>query len=50
MQFMRKKLLCIYEELAYKKIVNCTDKAYIIRLGEYFCKVRHKWGSRVRKE
>jgi hypothetical protein len=29
------KLLCINEELAYKKIVSCANKAHIIHLGEY---------------
>jgi hypothetical protein len=45
-----KKWLCINEELAYKKIVNCTNKAHIIHLGQYLDKVKHKWESRVRKE
>jgi hypothetical protein len=47
MQFMNKKWLCINEELAYKKIVNCANIAYI---GEYLDKIKHKWESRVRKE
>jgi hypothetical protein len=42
MQFMNKKWLCINEELSYKKIVNCTNKAYIIHLGEYLDKVKRK--------
>jgi hypothetical protein len=50
MQFMNKKWLCINEELEYKKIVNCTNKAHMIHLGEYLDKVKHKWESRVRKE
>jgi hypothetical protein len=50
MKFMDKKWLCIIEELAYKKIVNCTSKAHIIHLGEYLDNVKHKWESRVRKE
>jgi hypothetical protein len=50
MQFINKKWLCINEELAYKKIVNCTNKAHIIHLGEYLDEVKHKWESRVRKE
>jgi hypothetical protein len=49
-QFINKKLLCINEELVYKKIVNCTNKFHIIHLGEYLDKVKHKWESRVRKE
>jgi hypothetical protein len=32
---MNKKWLCINEELAYNKMVNCTSKTHIIRLGEY---------------
>jgi hypothetical protein len=47
---MNKKWLCINEELVHKKIVNCTNKAHIIHLGEYLDKVKHKWESRVRKE
>jgi hypothetical protein len=50
MKFINKKLLCINEELAYKKIVNCTNKPNIIYLGEYLDKVKHKWESRVRKD
>jgi hypothetical protein len=47
---MNKKWLCINEELAYNKIVNCMNKAHKIHLGEYLGKVKHKWESRVRKE
>jgi hypothetical protein len=49
MQFMSEKWLSINEELAHRKIVNCTNEAYIINLGEYLDKVRHKWESKVRK-
>jgi hypothetical protein len=49
-QFINKKWLCINEELAYKKIVNSTNKAHVIHLGKYLDKVKHKWESRVRKE
>jgi hypothetical protein len=31
------------------KILNCTNKAYIIHLGGHLDKVKHKWESRVRK-
>jgi hypothetical protein len=50
MQFINKKWLCVNEELAYKKIVNCTNKAHVIHLGEYLDKVKHKWDSRMRKK
>jgi hypothetical protein len=50
MQFVNKKWLCVNEELAYKKTVNCANKNHIIHLGKYFDKVKHKWESRVRKE
>jgi hypothetical protein len=49
MQFINKKWLCINEELAYKKIVNCTNKAHIVHLGKYLDEVKHKWESRVRR-
>jgi hypothetical protein len=42
MQFVNKKLLCINKKLAYKKIVNCTNKAHMIHSGEYLDKVKHK--------
>jgi hypothetical protein len=32
MKFINKKLLCINEEPAHKKIVNCTNKAHVIHL------------------
>jgi hypothetical protein len=47
---MNKKWLRINEALAYKKIVNCTNKVHIIHLGEYLDKVKHKWESGVRKD
>jgi hypothetical protein len=50
MQFINKKWLHINEELAYKKIVNCTSKAHIIHLGEYLDKVKHKWEIKMTKE
>jgi hypothetical protein len=50
MQFINKKWLCINDELAYKKIVNCTNKVHIIHLGEYLDKVKHKWESSERKK
>jgi hypothetical protein len=50
MQFINKKWLCINEELAYKKIVNCTNKSRIIHLRKYLDEVKHKWERRVRKE
>jgi hypothetical protein len=40
---MSNKWLCINEELAYRKIINCVNKSLIINLGEYLDKVRHKW-------
>jgi hypothetical protein len=40
----------INEELAYKKIVNCTNKADIIHLGKYLDKVKHKRENKARKE
>jgi hypothetical protein len=50
MQFINKKLSFINEELAYNKIVNCTNKSRIIHLGKYLDKVKHRWESRIRKE
>jgi hypothetical protein len=46
---MSKKWLHTYEELAYRKTINCTNKAHIIHLGEYLDKVRQKWENRVKK-
>jgi hypothetical protein len=42
--------LCINEEIAYKKIVNCTNKSHVVHLGEYLDKVKRKWENKVRKE
>jgi hypothetical protein len=50
MQFVNKKWLCINEELAYNKIVNCTNKNHIILLEKYLDKFKHKRESRVRKD
>jgi hypothetical protein len=41
---MNKEWLCINEELAYKKIVNFSNKAHIIHLGEYLDEVKHEDG------
>jgi hypothetical protein len=49
MQFIN-KWLCINEEPAYKKILNCTNEAHIIHLGKDLDKVKHKWESTVKKE
>jgi hypothetical protein len=35
--------LCMSEELARRKIINCTNKTHIINLGKYLDKVGHKW-------
>jgi hypothetical protein len=50
MQFVNKKWLCINEELAHKKIVNCTNKNHVMNLGKYLDEVKHKWENRVRKD
>jgi hypothetical protein len=49
MQFISKKWLCINEELAYRKPINCANKAHIINLGEYLDEVRHKRENKERK-
>jgi hypothetical protein len=46
---MNKKWLCINEEIAHRKIINCNNKAHIINLGEYLDKVRHKWENKAIK-
>jgi hypothetical protein len=43
MPFVNKEWLFINGELAYKKIVSCTNKNHIIHLGKYMDKVKHKW-------
>lgn len=47
MQFMGKKWLCVNEEVAHKKTVNCANKAHKIYLRKYLDKVKHKWDTRV---
>jgi hypothetical protein len=49
MQCVNKKWLCINEDVAYKKTVNCTNKNHIIYLGNYLDKVKHKWENRMGK-
>jgi hypothetical protein len=50
MKFMYKKWLYVNEELAYRKIINCTNKTHMINLGKFLDKVRHEWENRVTKD
>jgi hypothetical protein len=47
-----KKWLCINGEVAYRKIINCTNKAHmccVLNVEEYLDGGRHEWENRLRK-
>jgi hypothetical protein len=37
------------EEVAYKKIINCTNNVYIRNLGKYLYKIKWKWKNRIKE-
>jgi hypothetical protein len=43
------KWLGINQEIACRKIINCTNETHVINVGKYVDKVRHKLEYRARK-
>jgi hypothetical protein len=39
----------INEELAYKKIINCTNTVELRNLGRYLYKIKCKWENRIKE-
>jgi hypothetical protein len=37
------------EELAYKKIINCTNTVELRNLGRYLYKIQCKWENRIKE-
>jgi hypothetical protein len=37
------------EELAYKKIINCTNTVELRNLGRYLYKIKCKWENRIKE-
>jgi hypothetical protein len=46
---LSRKWQIINEELAYKKIINCTNTVELRNLGTYFCKIKCKWENRIKE-
>jgi hypothetical protein len=46
---LSRKWQIINEELAYKKIINCTNTVELLHLGTYLYKVKYKWGNRIKE-
>jgi hypothetical protein len=47
--FLSRKLQIINEELAYKKIINCTNTVELRNLGIYLYKIKCKWENRIKE-
>jgi hypothetical protein len=45
--FLSRKWLNVSEELAYKKIINCTNALEIRNIGNYLLKIRCKWENKI---
>jgi hypothetical protein len=39
----------INEELAYKKIINCTNTVKLRNLGTHLYKIKCKWENRIKE-
>jgi hypothetical protein len=37
------------EELAYKKIINCTNTVELRNFGTYLYKIKRKWENRIKE-
>jgi hypothetical protein len=37
------------EEIAYKKIINCTNTLEIRNIGSYLYKIKCKWEKRIKE-
>jgi hypothetical protein len=48
---LRENLLSriINEQLAYKKIINCTNTVEVRNLGGYLYKIKCKWENRIKE-
>jgi hypothetical protein len=42
------KWFVVNEELAYKKIINCTNAVELRNIGNYLYKTRRKWENKIR--
>jgi hypothetical protein len=47
--FLSRKWLTINEEIAYNKIINCTNTLEIRNIGMYLYKIICKWENRFKK-
>jgi hypothetical protein len=46
---LSRKWQIINEELAYKKIINCTNTVELRNLGRYLYKIKCKWENRIKE-
>jgi hypothetical protein len=46
---LSRKWQIINEELAYKKIINCTNTVELSNSGRYLCRTKCKWESRIKE-
>jgi hypothetical protein len=45
---LSRKWQIINEEVAYKKIINCTNTVELRNLGRYLYKIKCKWENRIK--
>jgi hypothetical protein len=45
-QLLSSKLLIVNEEVAYKRIINCTN-VKLRNIGKYLYKIRCKWANKI---
>jgi hypothetical protein len=47
--FLSRKWQIINEELAYEKIINCTNTVELRNLSRYLYKIKCKWENRIKE-
>jgi hypothetical protein len=42
-QFLSRKWLIVYEEVVFKRMINCANAVELRNMGKYLYKIRCKW-------
>jgi hypothetical protein len=48
-EFLRKKWLGLYQDLATKKIINCCNVLDLKNVGKHLFRVKGKWENKIKK-
>jgi hypothetical protein len=46
-QLLSRKWRIVNEEVAYKRIINCTNAIELRNTGKYLYKIRYKWDNKI---